>query len=70
MSKAEDYARRVVSRAEVKVLIVQFEDGHWYFFPGPDGAFSAYGLKAIADELLRRNEEYERRVKEDLDPSP
>lgn len=43
------------------------EDGFWYYWPDDGhGAFSEACLRRIADELFKRNYEWEKKVMEEM----
>lgn len=43
---------------------VTFEDGYVYFWPTGNGGFEAHQLREIADELDRRNADWDAKVRE------
>ena len=57
MSETRDeYANRIIKKADEAGDIFTLEDGFFYFGPSTGGAMSAELLRVIADELDRRNE--------------
>ncbi len=60
-----DRVKHVVVMADIHGDISPLEDGYQYFWHSK-GALSAADLRAIADELDRRKEEWDKKVREDL----
>lgn len=57
MSETRDqYAKRIIEKADEAGDIFTLEDGFYYFGPSTGGAMSAELLRVVADELDRRNE--------------
>ena len=54
--------KKLVGRNEIGPL----EDGYQYYWPNGGGAISASQLREIADELDRRNAEWDKQVKGEL----
>jgi hypothetical protein len=52
---------------KVKHNILRDVDGFWYFWPSEsEGAFTAWTLRAIADELDHRNIEWNKVIEQGL----
>ena len=60
----EEYAKRIIQRADEAGDIFTLEDGFYYFGPSTGGAMSAELLRVIADELDRRNEGWASTIEE------
>jgi len=61
-------AQRIIARAEAAKEFVIAEDGFVYYLPTPDsGMIGGHVLRTIADELDRRNLEWQRII--DRDPA-
>ena len=48
-------AQRIIEQADKAGDFVVLEDGETYYYPKSPGAFSPWVLRALADELDRRN---------------
>ena len=59
--------KRVIAMAEERKEFVTLEDGYVYYWPegSPHGAFPAVALRLLADELDRRNAEWDKQVQSD-----
>ena len=65
MSETRDeYASRIIKKADEAGDIFTLEDGFFYFGPSTGGAMSAELLRVIADELDRRNEGWASTIKQ------
>ena len=59
--------RRVIAMLDARNEFGPLEDGYIYYFPSPNmGALASYQLRLIADELDRRNAEWDKHVQTDL----
>ena len=61
-------SRSIVRLVESRGEFEQLEDGFWYYWPSPNnmGALSSHNLKAIAQELDRRNKEWTEKIEKEL----
>lgn len=57
-------AQKVIATAERRRDFVKLEDGYVYYWPCMSGAFSAWILRVIADELDRLNADWNKMVQE------
>lgn len=61
----EEQSRRLIEIIEDAGSFDWLDDGFVYYFPEPQrGCLSAWSLRAIADELDRRNKEHEEEIEE------
>lgn len=67
MSEANElYAARIIGMTDARKEIVTGPDGFRYWWPGREGAISSAELRVIADELDKRNYDWNRQIL--LDP--
>lgn len=59
--------KTIVSVAEESGEFVTLEDGFVYYWPKGVGAIPAYQLRQLADELDKRNAEWEKQINEYFD---
>jgi len=52
----------ILSISEKRGDYVTLEDGYVYFWPKGNGAMAAWHLRALADEIDRRNEDWDKIV--------
>lgn len=62
----DDYKHRVITMCDERDEIDRLDDGYQYYFPSGHGALSSVDLRIIADELDRRNKDWEEQVERDL----
>jgi hypothetical protein len=65
-SLKEDAERRLITMCDERKELAPLEDGYLYYFPSVGGAIAPWELRAIADELDRRNADWDRKVQEAL----
>lgn len=67
MSKDHEVAiKRLITLAEERGEFLQLEDGYLYYAPSlGNGALSPWMLRAIADELDRRNAPWDEQIQND-----
>jgi hypothetical protein len=59
--------RRIIAMLDARNEFGPLEDGYIYYWPSPNmGALASYQLRVIADELDRRNAEWDAQVQADL----
>lgn len=66
MTLADDVAR-IITMSEAREEFIHLEDGYLYYSPegGVHGAFSSWMLRALADELDRRNAAWDAQIQSD-----
>lgn len=57
-------SNRIVEIAEESKEFVMLEDGFVYYWPNKSGAISAHELRALADEIDRRNRDWHDQINE------
>ena len=61
----KDYEKKIIEFSDERKEFVTDVDGFVYFWPqGTKGHFASHHLRAIADELDRRNEEWNKNIDE------
>lgn len=55
---------RIIKLADERGEFQALEDGFVYYWPSGGGAISAHQLRLLADELDRRNADWERQLSE------
>jgi len=62
-----DDTARVIAMSEAREEFIHLEDGYLYFAPagGIHGAFASWMLRALADELDRRNAAWDAQIQSD-----
>ncbi len=65
----EQYRQRVIRVSEERGEFVTDADGYVYWWPeeSPNGHLASHHLRWLADELDRRNREWDRQIARDLD---
>ena len=63
----DDLVKRILERANTEGDIVRGDDGYYVYWPRRTGAYPAYHLRALADELDRRNEVWDKELNEYFD---
>ncbi len=58
MTQPVDHKARVLASCDISIG----DSGHYYFWISGSGAYSAYDLRIIADELDRRNQEWDENI--------
>jgi hypothetical protein len=58
---------RIIKMADEKREFVMLEDGFVYYWPAGAGAISSHQLRQLADELDRRNEDWNKQINEYFD---
>ena len=62
----EDLKEKVIRMTEERNEFVTLEDGYVHFWPsGCYGAFGPFELRILADELDRRNKDWDKQVQSD-----
>jgi hypothetical protein len=61
------YAKLLISKVDERKEFSYLEDGFLYYFPSGNGALQSHELRIIADELDKRNKEWEEKVTKDLE---
>lgn len=56
-NKNEEYKRRLLEVVDSQ--LIQEVDGFYYYFPENGGFITSHGLRIIADELDRRNKDWD-----------
>lgn len=64
----QEAVERVVRMASERGEFAELEDGYVHYFPGKGGALAAWELRALADELDRRNATWDAVVSGALPP--
>ena len=62
----EEIDRRVVESLDKRQEVITLDDGFQYFWIENRGALTAHNLRAIADELDRRNSAWKEQVEREL----
>lgn len=62
MSRADEDRARCISVSQERGEFGCLEDGFVYYFPSKGGAIAAHQLRWLADELDRRNEEWQQQI--------
>jgi hypothetical protein len=64
METNEEYRQRVIKLSDDRKEFVTDVDGFVYWWPegAPNGHFAAHHLRWLADELDRRNEEWQKNI--------
>lgn len=58
-----DLKEKLIEKVEKDGDLIRCEDGYWVFWPSRNhGAFQAYHLRIIAEELDKRNIEFEKEM--------
>lgn len=57
---------KLIEKLDRNGELVSLEDGFIYYFPRGEGGLSAHELRAIADELDRRNASWEKIIEEEI----
>lgn len=61
----EETKKSIIEKLDAGKCLETLDDGYLHFWPSPNrGCFSADALRVIADELDRRNEEWDKQVRE------
>lgn len=55
----DNYAKRIIEKAKAENDIIMGVDGFYVYWPHRTGAYTAYDLRMLADELDRLNEPYQ-----------
>lgn len=58
----EEYRQRVIANCDNRNEIGPLEDGFQYFWIKDRGALSAFDLRILADELDRRNKDWQEQI--------
>ena len=66
----DDLVKRILERANTEGDIVRGDDGFYVYWPRRAGALPAYQLRALADELDRLNEPYEKELNKYFEENP
>lgn len=61
-----DYQKTIAEAAESANEFVMLEDGFVYWWPEKPGAYSSAALRALADELDKRNAEWDAIVQKEF----
>lgn len=59
-TKNEEYAERLLEVVDKELL--QEVDGFYYYFPSGTGMLTSHGLRIIADELDKRNADWNEQI--------
>lgn len=65
---AEEYRDRLIANCDKYDEIGPLDDGYRYFWIKDRGALSARDLRIIADELDRRNKEWDEHIQREIGP--
>ena len=68
MKGDDEYRQHVIETCEEFCEIGPLDDGFQYFWIKDRGAMSATDLRIIADELDRRNKDWQEQIERDLSP--
>ena len=60
---------RIIKLADERGEFQALEDGFVYYWPSSGGAISARQLRLLADELDRRNADWERQINDEIGPT-
>jgi hypothetical protein len=63
----DDLVKRILEQANAEGDIVCGDDGYYVYWPRRTGAYPSYHLRALADELDRRNEVWDKELDEYFD---
>ena len=66
MDRIKEHRERVIANCNQHNDIGPLDDGFQYFWVRERGALSASDLRAIADELDRRNKDWREQIERDL----